>query len=387
MESKKIAQRNHQTWLDTIKGSSRRTYDRAWGYFVKFLDDKDEAWIIASKVSHEDWGAHLVDFHRWLKIQPKQRGQGTLSDNSAKQIAGAIRGYMKHMGLPISLTMAQKAELDTIETLTYKDYRMDLKIKEQLLQKANALEEYIVSAGISFGLRIGDFAEISRGMLEPLLEKEIPIQLPKIKTKKRGEDAYPFIDSDAKKAILRLLKQMDKEGKTGNADLMIDLGRKFPENAINTILKNLAKKSGVNLGTYRLRFHCLRKFLTDNLSAVCSADKWKWFVGKKTSGASPYVSHEGREAYKQVLRLTQVGANQTGTSSDNILQKQLKLRDEEISILKNEMVDLQDKLDKINENRQNDMTEISQKILKVLLKKLPEKYMTAKEIAAEMKEF
>lgn len=346
MESKKIAKRNHETWLEGIGKSSRKTYSRAWGYFEKFLGDKTEDWILKHKVT-EDWGSHLVDFHRFLKKQPKQRGTGTLSDNSVKQIAGAIRGYMNHVGLPISLTNAQKDELDKVESLAYRDYIIDLKTKEELLRKASPLEEYIVSVGISFGLRISDFVGITRGMLEPLLDKEVPIQLPKIITKKRGEVAYPLIDGDAHQAIKRLLKQMDEEGRTDQDEPMIKMfdKRKHPENAVNTILQNLGKKSGISLGKYRLRMHCLRKFLTDKLSSVCAQDKWKWFVGKSVSGASPYVSHEGRECYKEVMRFTQVNGNRMrGTIDNKVLEKQLKLRDEEISILQDEVKQLQGRL-------------------------------------------
>lgn len=344
------------------------------------MGDKDEDWILEHKTG-EDWGSHLVDFNRWLKKQPKSRGTGTLSDNSAKQISGAIRGYMNHVGLSVSLTRAQKDELDKVESLQYKDYVVDLKTKEELIRKADPLEEYIVSAGISFGLRISDFVGITRGMLEPLIDKEVPIQLPEIITKKKGEKAYPFIDGDAKEAIQRLLKQMDAEGRTDPDEPMIKIvdRRKHPENAVNTILQNLAVKAGINLGKYRLRFHCLRKFLTDKLSAVCSADKWKWFVGKSTSG-SPYVSHEGREAYKAVMRFTQVNGNRVRGIIDNkVLEKQLKLRDEEISILKNEMVVLREKLEKEREDRAKDTTKIMKTITEMIKKREPDADVTFEE--------
>jgi len=339
LESKKLAERNHKTWLEGISKSSRKTYQRAWNYFTDFLGDKTEEWILDHKIT-EDWGGHLVDFHRWLKKQSKQRGTGTLSDNSVKQIAGAIRGYMNHVGLPISLTNAQKDELDKIESLAYRDYIIDLQTKEDLLRKANPLEEYIVSVGISFGLRVSDFVGITRGMLEPLLDKEVPIQLPKIITKKKGEVAYPFIDRDAKQAIKRLLKQMNAQGRTDPNEPMIKFKntRKHPENAVNTICQNLAEKSEISLGKYRLRMHCLRKFLTDKLASVCAQDKWKWFVGKSVSRASPYVSHEGREAYKEVMRFTNINSRKFRSTFTTVqLEKILKQRDQYIESLKTEL--------------------------------------------------
>ncbi len=381
MESKKLTERNHQSWLEGIGKSSRRTYERAWEYWKEFLGDKDENWVLEHKVN-EDWASHLVDFHRWLKKQPKSRGRGTLSDNAVKQISGIIRGYMRHVGLPLPLTRAQKDELTKVEALVYKDYIIDLKTKEDLLRKADPLEEYIVSAGSSFGLRISDFMEIRRGQLEPLLNKEIPIQLPKIQTKKKGEVAYPFIDGDAKQAIERLLKQMNKEGRTDPDEPMIKIvdKRESPENAINRILQNLAEKAGISLGKYRIRFHCLRKFLTDKLAGVCAEDKWKWFVGKKTRGASTYVSSEGRESYKEVMKFTQVdGSRARGIIDNKVLEKQLKLRDEEISILKNEMVVLREKLEQEREERGEDTMRILKTITELINKKFPDADVTFEE--------
>ncbi len=371
MESIKLTMRNHETWLDSIGKTSRRTYERAWDFWKKYLGDKNEEWVLEHKLS-EDWGAHLLTFHRWVKKQPKTRGKGTLSDNSANQIAGAIRGYMNHVGLPISLTRAQKDELTKVESLAYKDYVMDLETKELLLRKADPVEEYIVSAGISFGLRVGDFAQLTRGLLEPLMNKEVPIQVPQINTQKRGEVAYPFIDGDAKQAIERLLKQMDREGRTSPDESMIKIvdRRKHPANAINTILQNLGEKAGLNLGNYRLRFHCLRKFLTDKLASVCAGDKWKWFVGK--ANGSPYVSHEGREAYKLVMRFTQVNGKRARGMDSELLEKQLELRDNEISILKNEVVKLRSDLDKEKEARASDYQNVLKNVADMLKKINPD---------------
>ena len=302
MESKKIQDRDHETWLEEHKGSSQKQYKRAWRYFKKFLGDKNEAWVLENKTA-EDWASHLVEFHRFLKNQPVKRGTGKLSDNTCKQLTAMIQGYMVHIGLAFNLTRAQKDEITKVEKQVLKDYPINLKAKEKLLRVASPTEEYIVSAGISFGLRIGDFLNIKRGQLEPLLDREVPIQLAKIITKKKGEIAYPLIDKDAKEAIERLLELMDEKGRTSPEEPMLKLG-KYGEREVNKAIQRLFKRAEIPLGEFRIRFHCLRKFLTDNLASVCSEDKWKWFVGKKTKGASPYVTEEGRKAYKQVMQFT-----------------------------------------------------------------------------------
>jgi hypothetical protein len=201
-----------------------------------------------------------------------------------------------------------------------------------MLEKADILEEYIVSVGISFGLRVGDFLRLTRGQLEPLLDKEVPIQVPEIQTQKKGETAYPFIDGDAQKAIKQMLLQMDREGRTGNDELMLVFNdtKQRPDNAVNVILQDLAKKANIPLGNYRIRFHCLRKFLTDRLSSVCSGDKWRFFVGKSANG-TPYVSSEGRDAYKAVLKYTQIASGLTNSAIQQKLENTIKQLEKENS--------------------------------------------------------
>lgn len=336
MESKKIAERNHLTWLAQYKGGSRRQYERAWQYFEEFLGNKSEDWIL-SNLNTEDFGSHLVEFHLWLKEQKAQRGDRKLSDNTSRSISNALRGYLKHIGVPLRLTRQQKAEITKVQSMPEKDYPMSLRTKEELLRVANPIEEYVLSGGISFGLRISDFMLIRRGQLEPLMDREIPIQLDGMPTIKEGVLAYPFIDKDAHEAIENLLKEMDVEGRKSPDELMLKFRTKNPEKEVNLILKNLFEKAQIPLGEFRVRFHTIcRKFLTDKLASVCSEDKWKAFVGKKTT--SPYVSYEGREAYKKVMQFTNVnGRKVRSTFTNDQLEKMLKQRDEYIESLKTEI--------------------------------------------------
>jgi len=308
VKSIKKDERNHLTWLANYQDQSLIQYKRAWRYWEKYLGDKDEKWILENKDS-EDWGAHLVNFHRWIKKQPKQRGRGTLSDNTAKVYANGIRGYLKHVGVAVGLDKVQRTEITNVESQPTLDYPFDLRVKERLLRAALSEEEYIVSAGVSFGLRVGDFRRITRGMLEPLLDKDVPIQMPRIMTVKEGVPAYPFIDKDAYEAITRLLKEMDLQGRTKPSDRMLDLTSR----QIGDTLKNLFKKAGINTAEYTVRFHILRKFLTDKLAGICAGDKWKTFVGKKTN--TPYVGHEGRLAYQKVMEFTCVDGHKVRESN------------------------------------------------------------------------
>jgi uncharacterized coiled-coil protein SlyX len=318
-----MEKRNKDTWLEQIRSNKAQSL-RAYRYWERFLKPHDETWVLANKTS-EDWGSHLVDFRDFLSRQPKQRGEGFLSDNTTKTLCNSIRAYLKHVGVTLQLTRSQKLALQKVESTPRIDFPMNIRIKEKLLSVANEVEDYIVSCGVSFGLRIGDFLTLTRGRLEPLLDNDIPIPIGKIQTEKVGEPAYPFISSDAKQSIIRMLKLMDSMKRTSPKELVL----KKTENQINDILKELFKKAKIGIGDYTIRFHILRKFLSDNLSAVSSGDKWKRIVGKKAK--SPYIANECKEAYKRVLPLIDCNGNRLrGNSHIEALRITVKEQERQI---------------------------------------------------------
>ena len=345
MKSVKKTNHDHNTWLAQYKGGSLKQYKRTWHYFVKFLEEKDEKWIMQNKYT-EDWGAHIVNFHRWLKKQPMQRGRGKMSDNTVKTLTNSLRAYFGHIDVALSLSKIQKEEVVKVESTPRVDYPFNLNVKGRLLAVADPLEEYVVCTGVSFGLRIGDFLIITRGMLEPLLSQEVPIKLPPIQTKKKGVKAYPFIDKDCHQAIKRLLKDMNEEGQTRSDDRMCSL----TAFETNYLLKKLFERTGIETGQYSVRFHILRKFLTDKLASVCASDKWKHFVGK--SASSPYVSSEGREAYKKVMEFTNVNGERVRTN------------DVAITLMKNQISDQKSAIEKLNKKFE-EQNQLGEEIAKV----------------------
>jgi len=251
-------------------------------------------------------------------------------------MAALVRGYLRHIGASLSLSKTQKRELIKVESRPNIDYPLNLRVKEQLIRVADPIENYIVCAGVSFGLRIGDFLKITRGMLEPLLDNAVPIQLPETQTGKEGVPAYPFIDRDAYDAIKELLEVMDRDGRTDSDEPMLKLQTANLGHEANGILKDLFDRAQIPTGDYVVRFHILRKFLTDQLASVCVEDKWKHFVGKKTR--SPYVSAEGREAYKKVMQFTCVNGNRLRGRDTrlDVVEQRLKTLQSQIASLTTE---------------------------------------------------
>ena len=110
--------------------------------------------------------------------------------------------------------------------------------------------------------------------------------------------AYPFIDSDAQPVIKLMLEQMTREGRTNATEKMLTYEY---SKELTQVLKRLVVRAGIVTGNKRVRFHCLRKFLIDNLSRFMSESKWKQIVGKVIDEKA-YVSEDSlREDYKRAM--------------------------------------------------------------------------------------
>ena len=145
--------------------------------------------------------------------------------------------------------------------------------------------------GKSVGLRASDFVSLTYGTFRSVkLDNEAPLSLGEINTKKESVKAFPFLDSDAI-PIIKAWLDSHKEAKDKDR-ILIDT-----EDNLSVVLQTLAKKAGMEIDDHgtihgkRVRFHCLRKFLIDRLSAYAGESQWKQIVGKAI-GESAYVSQD-----------------------------------------------------------------------------------------------
>jgi hypothetical protein len=181
------------------------------------------------------------------------------------------------------------------------DYRFSRDDLTKMADVADLEEKYVIVAGKSFGLRAGDFLELTRGDLEPYINREVPISLGEYHTQKEDVTAYPFIDRDAQPIIKLMLETMNREGRTSPSERMLTFKDQI---TLSRVLKRVADKAGIQHGNKLARFHCLRKFLIDNLSRFMSSEKWKQVVGKKINEAA-YVSPDSlREDYARAMNET-----------------------------------------------------------------------------------
>jgi hypothetical protein len=177
---------------------------------------------------------------------------------------------------------------------------------------AGLKERYVLLVGKSLGLRAGDFINLKYGQFRVLkLESEPPVFLDEIATTKERVRAFPFLDSDAV-PIVRAWLQAHKDAKDSDKILQDE------EDNLSVILQTLCAKAGMEIKDgeiheKRVRFHCLRKFLIDHLSAHASESQWKQIVGKAI-GEGAYVSQSQlRGVYARAMKETLIDNNEAKT--------------------------------------------------------------------------
>ena len=281
-------------FLNAQKPSSRNIYKHHWRRFLEFTEMTGNQ-ILEDRQKDKEfaWEKKVITFRGWLLDQK-------LSTASAKTAVGTVRSFFGFHRMELKFRRGEARRL-TEHQRKYEDYVFTRDDLQRMAQVADLQGKYVVTAGKSFGLRVGDFRRMTRGDLEPYLDREVPISIGAYGTKKEMVKAYPFIDSDALPIIRLMIAQMDREGRTAPTDRILTLKSNVQ---LSRILKSLATEAGINVGNMVVRFHCLRKFLIDRLSSVTSESKWKQIVGKKISEKAYVSEMDLAECYAKAMSQT-----------------------------------------------------------------------------------
>jgi integrase len=284
-----------ETWLSSQKKTTYWAYKMHIKRFVEFTGlSGDEILADRKKDKEFRWEAKLLEFKTWLMEE-----QG-LNSNSAASTSQAIRGFFAFHRVPLVFQRRETRKLNEQVRKT-EDYRFSLEDLRKMDEVTDLQERYVLRAGKSFGFRAGDFLRLTRGDLEPYVKGDPPVSIGSYKTQKEGVVAYPFIDSDAAPVIRLMLEKMEREGRTKQTDRILEFKKELQ---LSRILRRLVERAGINVGTKRVRFHCLRKFLCDHLSSHMSESKWKQVVGKKISEAAYISPDELRKDYERAMEET-----------------------------------------------------------------------------------
>lgn len=288
-------------WLDAQDKTTRNGYQNKWKLFIEFTGMTGDQILESRKqdTSHH-WEKKTLAFKKWLKETKKKANGEPYSDYSARQGTVVVRSFFAYYYKDLQYRRKESQRLREAKRKT-EDYRFSREDLKKMADVSDLTEKYVVVAGKSFGLRVGDFLKIERGDLKPYIELKPPISIGDLGTRKESVPAFPFIDNDAKPVIKLMLERMDREGRTDPNERMLTYKHEIQ---VTQVLQRIANKAGINYGNKRVRFHCLRKFLTDQLSRFMSESKWKQIVGKKIS-ESAYVSSDTlREDYARVMKKT-----------------------------------------------------------------------------------
>jgi hypothetical protein len=287
---------NAQTKLGTFK-----TYKTQMKVFLEFKKMTGEE-ILNEKRNDKDFRVEtsILEFRKWIL----QRGK---SENYATSTIGAVRGFYSFYRMPLIFRKHESRKLTEKNRVT-SDFLFDREDLAKMALCGNLKERYILIVGKSVGLRASDFLKFTYGQFRSLkLETDAPIAIGEIGTLKESVKAYPFLDSD----VIPIVKQMleSNKDKKDSDKILIDT-----EDNLSVILQNLAKKAGFEVENgavhgRRIRFHCLRKFLIDHLSAFASESQWKQIVGKTISEAAYVSTDQLRNVYSRAMPSILINGN------------------------------------------------------------------------------
>jgi hypothetical protein len=311
-----------QEWLGAQKASTRGAYKWSWKLFLEYTNMTGDE-ILADRRSDKEfkWERKAIN----VKAHAQEKN---LADNTAKAVTTAARSFFAYYHLPLKFRRVEKVKLNEVEP-KFTDYQYDINDLKAICDVSDLEEQYVICAGKSFGLRAGDFMRFSRGDFDPYIEREAPVFIGDRITRKEKVPAFSFIDSDTQPIIKLLLAKMTREGRTKPTDKMVMYE---DEIQLSRVVQRVTEKAGINLGNKRVRFQCLRKFLSDHLSAHMSESKWKQVVGKKIHEGAYISPNELRDCYMRAMPETTFSKSIIGPQDmeklvNEILEKRAKEKD------------------------------------------------------------
>jgi hypothetical protein len=302
-----------EDFLNSLKKTTKATYTSMIKQFLDFTKMSGSEILENKRLDTSyTWEKKILEFRTYLIKKGYSEGYAISS-------CGAVRGFFSYHRLQLSFRHGEKKVLAEANRKT-EDYFFDKEDLTKMMLNANLFQKWVI-CNKSFGLRAEDFIRLTYGHFRSLkLDSEAPIAIGEYATKKEKVNAYPFLDSDVVPIIKQILEQNVSKKDT---DRILTI----KETELSVILQTLVKKCNIQHGHKRIRFHSLRKFLIDRLSAVASESQWKQIVGKKINEGA-YVSQEQlKEVYTRVMPSITV-------SNNNGHSKRVEELENEIAVLK-----------------------------------------------------
>ena len=293
-------------FLQAQKRNTRNTYSTYVKRITEFSHESGKE-ILANR---EQWERKIFAFDNWLK-------EKSYSPNYCESVTGCLRGFFSYWRKPLNLTSTERKRLRK-RTRTTEDYFLSTEDLAKMYLCGTTKNRYVCAVGKSIGLRAEDFSKLTYGQFRTLdLNVEAPVFLGEIQTEKEGVKAFCYLDKDAIESVKALLEQSTKQPD----QKQIWTAR---SEDLSPLLRRLADKANINYGQKKLRFHCMRKFLYDNLNRTMSTDKAKQIIGKQIS-ESAYLNPESlKEDFRNAMHYLAFNGNGIKTKVSELEQKLLE---------------------------------------------------------------
>ena len=265
--------------------------------------------IIEAKHRAKRFEREIEKFHTHL-IEQKY------SINTARTSTLGIRQLFRYYEMPIRFRTGSRV---TKTVKTNKSFPLMIEHIRAMFNVADLKERVLLSLATDLGLRISDFRNIKRSDL-PDLSQDTPIPF-EVMTGKEDIIAYGFLSSETVELLKVYFKTIvDRE----NPYLFpSNVKKPISDDRINSWLKKLAKKSGVNTNGKSLTIHCFRKmFLCASIDSGIGLTAGKKMCGKAIpqSDDTYFTTVKLREKFIQLKKILTIRQTPQSDTKEQIIQ-------------------------------------------------------------------
>lgn len=341
-------------WLNSMKNPASRTqYLGRWETWLEYcrkhgspdsgdlqLEDMKRRRQSTDNSEKYFYDNEIPKFFVYLTTEYKQKiTKEPLSENGASGTTTAVRSFFAYHRYSLEI---RKESLPSPQKMIkkFEDHAFDIYQLRAMFAQGNLEERTVLSCGKDLWLRVNDFSNLSREVIELLIKRETE----KAENEKRQPDIIEFMLTTVKErepACCHLSKE--------SVDLLNEYLRTYPNNsvklfpltedALNDTLKRLAKKAKITV-TGRVRWHCLRKFGITQLHGKVQEPVMKFMVGKHIAEDLRTYIQANNEPYKAfkliepLISLTKLNGNNGNSQLAKELEDLKKATFKQMALMK-----------------------------------------------------
>lgn len=326
-------------WLNACRSEqTRKIYSIRWRIWLQYctakkLPNSGTAIIEDIKQRRQSndsaikffWDNEIPKYFKWLQEEYKNpKTKKAMSQSSALTVANVPRAFFAFHRYQLEIKANALPSSEKVQT-TITDHAFDVYQLRAMFAQGDLQERTVLALGKDLALRVEDFSELNRHMIETLITRENE----KAEAEKRPIDVIEFelVTTKEKESAschlshesIELLKEYLRTVPAKNGHLFA-LGT----DGLNDVVKRLAEKSKITL-TGRVRWHCLRKFFITVSHGLVTEPVMKYMVGKHISkDLKTYIqaNSETMKAFKLIEPL--ISLTKTNGNGNTQLAKQLE---------------------------------------------------------------